>query len=133
MFFSQVDALKKRLCLLEAERKTLAEKVEEDRDREAQLREELQTTSWNYEGQLSLMSEHLAQLNDRLTRQTDEIEELRGEVSSSKVIESPPALTWGCGHVDVNFSVTILRQFSVQFSWGWIKNMNSSAVVWSSP
>ncbi|CAG0916752.1 unnamed protein product [Notodromas monacha] len=85
-FESEMNFLRERLLLCEVERKTLEEKVEEDREHKAQLREELDTTSKNYEDQLSLMSEHLAQLNDRLTRQTDEIEELRAEMSSSKIL-----------------------------------------------
>ena len=41
------------------------------------LRDELQTTSRSYEGQLSLMSEHLAGMNEKLTVQRDEIDALK--------------------------------------------------------
>ena len=46
------------------------------------LKEEARTTSVNYEEQLSMMSEHLANMNDKLTRQTDEIERLHFEMGN---------------------------------------------------
>ena len=48
------------------------------------IKEEAKTTSVNYENQLSLMSEHLANMNDKLTKQTDEIERLKFEVGNKK-------------------------------------------------
>ncbi|CAG2171491.1 unnamed protein product [Oppiella nova] len=49
-----------------------------NREREVrELREELATNVSNYEQQLSLMSEHLANMNDKLTAQTDEIDSLK--------------------------------------------------------
>ena len=48
------------------------------------IKEEARTTSVNYENQLSLMSEHLANMNDKLTKQTDEIERLKFEVGNKK-------------------------------------------------
>jgi protein phosphatase 1 regulatory subunit 21 len=48
------------------------------------ITEEAQTTSLNYENQLSLMSEHLANMNDKLTNQTDEIERLKYELTNKK-------------------------------------------------
>jgi hypothetical protein len=49
------------------------------------LQDEYHTTTKNYEGQLSMMSEHLAGLNEKLTQQKDEIDELRVQ-ATSKVI-----------------------------------------------
>ena len=46
------------------------------------LKEEARTTSVNYEEQLSMMSEHLANMNDKLTMQTDEIERLHFEMGN---------------------------------------------------
>jgi len=40
-------------------------------------KDELQTTARSYEGQLSMMSEHLAAMNERLTQQKDEIDILK--------------------------------------------------------
>ena len=48
------------------------------------LKEDANTTSLNYEDQLSLMSEHLANMNDRLTNQTDEIDRLKYEIANKK-------------------------------------------------
>ncbi|KAF4516847.1 hypothetical protein B566_EDAN006242 [Ephemera danica] len=43
----------------------------------SELQEELHTTKHNYETQLSLMSEHLANMNDKLAIQKDEIDQLK--------------------------------------------------------
>jgi protein phosphatase 1 regulatory subunit 21 len=48
------------------------------------MREEMATATTNYEGQLAMMSEHVANMNDKLTRQTDEIDGLRYEVNQAK-------------------------------------------------
>jgi len=50
------------------------------------LKEEARTTSVNYEEQLSMMSEHLANMNDKLTTQTDEIERLHFEMGNNKKV-----------------------------------------------
>ena len=39
--------------------------------------DELQTTTKNYESQLSMMSEHLCSMNEKLTTQKDEIDALK--------------------------------------------------------
>ena len=48
----------------------------------AKLQEDLQTTTQNYETQLSIMSEHLANMNDKLTVQRDEIDQLKYQMSN---------------------------------------------------
>ena len=45
----------------------------------------MQTTTKSYEGQLSMMSEHLAGMNEKLAQQKDEIDELKTQLSSVKV------------------------------------------------
>ena len=47
----------------------------------AALQDELATTTRSYEGQLSMMSEHLAGMNDKLTAQTDEIDALKYQLN----------------------------------------------------
>ena len=47
--------------------------------------DELQTTTKSYEGQLSMMSEHLAGMNEKLTSQKDEIDELKYQLNNAKV------------------------------------------------
>jgi protein phosphatase 1 regulatory subunit 21 len=49
------------------------------------FQDELQTTTKSYEGQLSMMSEHLAGMNEKLTQQKDEIDDLRSQLSVAKV------------------------------------------------
>lgn len=52
------------------------------------LQDELQMTTKSYEGQLSMMSEHLAAMNEKLTTQKDEIEHLKYQMQNSKVFIS---------------------------------------------
>ena len=47
------------------------------------LKGDVQTTSSNYESQLKMMTEHVANMNDKLALQTDEIERLKFELKSS--------------------------------------------------
>jgi len=46
------------------------------------LQEELHTTTTNYESQLSMMSEHLANMNEKLTVQKDEIDQLKYQLKN---------------------------------------------------
>jgi protein phosphatase 1 regulatory subunit 21 len=46
------------------------------------LQGELLTTTTNYETQLSMMSEHLANMNEKLTVQKDEIDQLNYQLKS---------------------------------------------------
>jgi protein phosphatase 1 regulatory subunit 21 len=46
------------------------------------LQEELTTTTTNYESQLSMMSEHLANMNEKLTVQKDEIDQLKYQLKN---------------------------------------------------
>lgn len=50
--------------------------------------DELQTTAKSYEGQLSMMSEHLAGMNEKLAQQKDEIDELRAVQAQNKNVLS---------------------------------------------
>ena len=46
------------------------------------LQDELQTTTRSYEGQLSMMSEHLAGMNEKLTTQKEEIDMLKYQLNN---------------------------------------------------
>ncbi len=59
----------------------------------SQLREEVGSTASNYEGQLGLMSEHVANMNDRLTSQSDQIETLKYELANKG--SKGKGLKWG--------------------------------------
>lgn len=66
-----------RLELSLDEKSTVEEKLESSMNTIGKLQEELQTTSHNYEQQLSTMSEHLADLNDKYTEQGELIQQLQ--------------------------------------------------------
>ncbi|KAJ4450485.1 hypothetical protein ANN_01910 [Periplaneta americana] len=68
------------LCL---QNKTQAENsLQQMQDIAAKLQEDLQTTTHNYETQLSIMSEHLANMNEKLTVQRDEIDQLKYQLTN---------------------------------------------------
>lgn len=46
--------------------------------------EELHSTSRNYEEQMSVLTEHVAGMNDQLARQHDQIQELKQQASSRR-------------------------------------------------
>jgi len=48
------------------------------------VKDELQTTARSYDGQLSMMSEHLAAMNERLTQQKDEIDILKYQLEQQQ-------------------------------------------------
>lgn len=77
--FSQV-----RLELSLEEKSNVEEKLESSMNTIVKLQEELQTTSHNYEQQLSTMSEHLADLNDKYTEQCELIQQMQFQLRETK-------------------------------------------------
>jgi exonuclease VII large subunit len=73
----QCMALHERLQLATAQRSMAKEKLQSAESALVRLQEELHTTTHNYETQLSLMSEHLANMNEKLAVQRDEIDQLK--------------------------------------------------------
>lgn len=61
----------------------LAQDLQTAEETVQQLQDQLATTSSSYEKQLSTMSDHLCELNDRLLKQSDELDVLR---KSAKVV-----------------------------------------------
>lgn len=55
--------------------------VKQTQDTVARLQEELTTTTSNYELQLSSLSEHMANMNDKLAAQQEEIEVLNYQLA----------------------------------------------------
>ena len=76
---SESAALKKRLDHSEKVRSKLRSSLDECEERCKLLAEEAALTAKNYEGQLSVMTEHLANMNDTLSRQTEEIQSLKSK------------------------------------------------------
>ncbi|XP_023930519.1 protein phosphatase 1 regulatory subunit 21-like [Lingula anatina] len=71
---AECKALHKRLSLAEKAKVKTQEEIRTANQSVTQLKDELQTTTKNYESQLSTMSDHLAAMNERLMQQQDEIE-----------------------------------------------------------
>ena len=76
-FHTECVSLQQRLTVSEKQRKQCKENIENLNIKIIDLKEELATNVSNYESQLSLMSEHLANMNDKLTHQRDEIDSLK--------------------------------------------------------
>ena len=76
-FHTECVSLQQRLAISDKQKKQCAENIENMNIKILDLKEELATNVSNYESQLSLMSEHLANMNDKLTQQRDEIDSLK--------------------------------------------------------
>lgn len=83
-FYLECVSLQKRLKTWEKAKCKAEEKVLSAKEDIRALKEESATLTTNYEGQLSMMSEHVANMNDKLTSQTDHIERLKYELQSRK-------------------------------------------------
>ncbi|XP_046575666.1 protein phosphatase 1 regulatory subunit 21-like [Haliotis rubra] len=82
-FHSEVRALHTQLLLADKAKASSVEELTVANQTLAQLKDELQTTSRSYEGQLSMMSDHLAGMNEKLTHQKDEIDELKIQLQNT--------------------------------------------------
>lgn len=69
-------ALNQQLTYLRDERDRLVADLDRTNHSMRQLKDELNTTSSNYESQLSLMSDHLASINEKMVSQKEEIDTL---------------------------------------------------------
>ena len=85
-FYLEGVSLQKKIKYYEKCRRNAMKKLETAEKSINDLKEEARTTSVNYEEQLSMMSEHLANMNDKLTTQTDEIERLHFEMGNNKKV-----------------------------------------------
>nr|CAD7199347.1 unnamed protein product [Timema douglasi] len=81
----ECSSLQHRLELCQSGKQQSAEDLSEALEKLTRLQEELQTTTENYEVQLSIMSEHLANMNEKLTLQRDEIDQLKYQLTSKMV------------------------------------------------
>ncbi|XP_036190527.1 protein phosphatase 1 regulatory subunit 21 isoform X3 [Myotis myotis] len=76
-FYAECRALSKRLALAEKSKETLAEEMKAASQKISRLQDELTTTKRSYEGQLSMMSDHLCSMNETLSKQREEIDILK--------------------------------------------------------
>ncbi|KAG8286519.1 hypothetical protein J6590_057605 [Homalodisca vitripennis] len=88
---AETAALVRRLEASVADGMRLEEALHEARERAAQLQEEVTTTATNYEAQLSTMSEHLLNMNERLAQQKDTIDQLQYQIANKTCLQTPPA------------------------------------------
>ncbi|XP_064091604.1 uncharacterized protein LOC135205171 [Macrobrachium nipponense] len=80
LYQNECESLMKRLVVSEENQTSTEVEVDKQRENVSYLKETLQTTSRNYEEQISTMSEHLADLNERIASQTEYIEQLKYEI-----------------------------------------------------
>lgn len=81
-FMFESILLQKRLEYCIEEKDVSLQKLQQSKKSTAQLQEELSTVTENYELQLRTMSEHLANVNDKLASQSDTIEELSYQLNN---------------------------------------------------
>lgn len=94
---SQCGVLQKRLEHSIECRLVLEASIKQAQDTINNLQEELTTTTTNYEIQLSSLSEHVANMNDKLTLQQEEIESLTFQLTTKVSIcsfENHFLFTW---------------------------------------
>jgi protein phosphatase 1 regulatory subunit 21 len=80
--FSQCMSLHERLQLAVEQKSLTEQQMSVSGQSLEKLQGELLTTTTNYETQLSMMSEHLANMNEKLTVQKDEIDQLNYQLKS---------------------------------------------------
>ncbi|XP_068224405.1 protein phosphatase 1 regulatory subunit 21-like isoform X1 [Palaemon carinicauda] len=84
LYQNECESLMKRLVVSEENQTSTEVEVDKQRENVSHLKETLQTTSRNYEEQISTMSDHLADLNERIANQTEYIEQLKYEIKTRK-------------------------------------------------
>jgi len=86
-FQSEVRALHKQLKISEKSKEVGQDELKNANTTLAKVKDELQTTNRSYESQLSMMSEHLAGMNETLTSQKDEIDELKRQLTQKSSLK----------------------------------------------
>ena len=64
----------------------LEQKYVKSRQASSELKEEMNTISQNYESHLRVMSEHLANVNEKLATQSEEIDKLRYQLNNKVIL-----------------------------------------------
>jgi septation ring formation regulator EzrA len=81
LFGSECQRMKQRLMILNEQKESQSRELSETRQLLQTLRDELNTNVRNYETQLETMSEHLATMNDKWSKQQIEIDSLRQNIN----------------------------------------------------
>jgi len=83
-FYQEAHSLYKQIVLAEKNKQKLTNSLGESNKKVESLQDELETTKRSYEEQLGMFSDHLCGMNDKLTSQKDQIDELKtGGVSGT--------------------------------------------------
>ncbi len=81
-FFLECQSLQKRLRSAAKVRTKLQMEFKDSEKRVEDLKDEVASTAATYKSELDLMTEHVANMNDKLSSQTDEIASLRYELNN---------------------------------------------------
>merc|ERR1711915_664827 len=76
-YYLECEALEHKVDRLQSELTTITDELDIKRDMLVKGEEEIKTMQLNYEEQLSVMSDHLAEMNNKLAAQEDTIVQLR--------------------------------------------------------
>lgn len=76
-FYQETHALYKQIILADKNKQKLTNELAESNKKIDNLQDELETTKRSYEEQLRMLSDHLCGMNEKLTSQKDEIDELK--------------------------------------------------------
>ncbi|XP_063831528.1 protein phosphatase 1 regulatory subunit 21 [Ostrinia nubilalis] len=83
-YVKECELLRLRFEEMERDKQTDEHTLQEKHNTIGRLEEELHSTSHNYEEQMSVLTEHVAGLNEQLTKQHDEIQHLRHQLSTRR-------------------------------------------------
>ncbi|KAJ8724099.1 hypothetical protein PYW07_008079 [Mythimna separata] len=83
-YVKECEMLRLRFEEMERDKQTDQHTLSEKHNTISRLEEELHSTSHNYEEQMSVLTEHVAGLNEQLTRQHDEIQQLKHTLHSRR-------------------------------------------------
>lgn len=102
-YFRQNEVLNVHLETSESKREKCETALHETMLNWTSLQEDREVREGNYKSQLSTMSEHLANMNEKLIRQTEEIQQLKFELSNK--VRSPKQFPTSF-HNSINFPTT---------------------------
>ncbi|XP_053614081.1 protein phosphatase 1 regulatory subunit 21 [Plodia interpunctella] len=83
-YVKECEMLRLRFEEMERDKQTDEHTLQEKHNTISRLEEELHSTSHNYEEQMSVLTEHVAGLNEQLTKQHDEIQHLKHQLSGRR-------------------------------------------------
>ena len=83
-FYLECSGLLKQVKLKEKERLKAQEKLQIAEEQIDSLKGDVDSTASNYESQLKIMTEHVANMNDKLADKTERIEKLQFELNTKK-------------------------------------------------